>query len=136
MLVKNIFIQSSNHPKGGQLAKVKECRSRQTASQEVDDTSWCVLVEPEETSEGLLVVLVDHCDLWVSEDKRTEARHQDRDGVQLVNVQAGCRVSAVTLSHTSVQDPRESFPMSFEALKDSWFITRDTSQHAHVFSRR
>ena len=76
------------------MAKVKECRSRQTASQEVDDTSWCVLVEPEETSEGLLVVLVDHCDLWVSEDKRTEARHQDRDGVQLVNVQVLFQKSA------------------------------------------
>ena len=43
-------------------------------------------MQPEQTSEGLLVVLVDHCDLRVSEDKRAKARHQDGDGVELVNV--------------------------------------------------
>lgn len=42
--------------------------------------------QPEQTSEGLLVVLVDHCDLRVGEDKRAKARHQDGDGVELVNV--------------------------------------------------
>lgn len=42
----------------------------------------------------------------------------------------------MTLSHTSVQYTRESFPMGFEALKDSWFIARDTSQHSNMFCRR
>ena len=93
-------------------------------------------MESEETFEGLLVVLVDYCDLGVSEDKRGEARHQDRDGVQLVNVDARSRVSTMTLSHAGMKDTRESFPMSFEALKDGWFIASNTSKHANMFCRR
>ena len=71
MFVENVSIQSRNHPKGRQLTEMKKSRSWETASQEVDDASRCVLVEPEQTSDGLLVVLFDHCDLRVSEDIRT-----------------------------------------------------------------
>ena len=45
----------------------------------------------------------------MKECRSGEARHQNRDSIQLANMEAGCWVPPVTFCHTSVQDTRESF---------------------------
>ena len=88
MLMKNAARESRDHSKDGELSEMKECRSRKTTSQEVNNTSGSVLVEPEQTPECLLMMLVNHVDLLITENKWSQARHQDRDGIQLVNMEA------------------------------------------------
>lgn len=88
MLVKNATRESCYHTKDGELSEVKESRSRKAASKEVYDTSGSVLEEPEQTAECLLVMLVDHGNFLLTEDKWSKTRHQDRDSIQFVNMEA------------------------------------------------
>ena len=87
-MMENATRESRYHAKDGELSEMKECKPGKTTSQEVNYTSGSVLLEPEQTPECLLMVLVDHGNLLITENKWSQTRHQDRDSIQLVNMEA------------------------------------------------
>ena len=56
--------------------------------EEIHNRTGCFGVKTEKTSQCFLVMLFNHHDFLVREDKGSQARHEDRDGIHFVNFDA------------------------------------------------
>ena len=83
MLVQNIIrTKSSNHSQQAQHPEVKETSSRKTSSQEHDYWFRGCLMEALQTLKVCLVLMMHNSYLRIIQDKRREAREENRCPIQ------------------------------------------------------
>ena len=97
---------------------MKKSTARKGTSQEEDCTVRSAVMELHEVSQGVLEAGVNHPCLRLGQDKCREPREEDWQSIQLVDTEAGSRVSMVVQSHTS-REYREQFaPIGRHSIKD------------------